>query len=63
MSVLRRLFDPHAYHRALPILASMWPDVLRDPCTRTGGILARQSHLRHFEQFEQAAPAQMEPQR
>lgn len=60
MSVLRRLFDPHAYRRALPVLTSMWPDVLRDPCTRTGGILARQSHLRHFEEFERVAPAQME---
>ncbi len=54
MTTLQELFDPASYQQALPHLAAHWETVLRDPCTRTNGLLVRPRHLAHFETFPAA---------
>lgn len=44
----RLLFEEDAYDRALGSLAARWSEVLRDPCTRTNGVLVRPNALDHF---------------
>ena len=48
LSSARSLFEEEAYDRALPVLEAHWTAVLRDPCTRTNGVLVRPGHLDHF---------------
>jgi len=47
--VLPQLFEPDAYALALPLLREHWTQILRNPCTRTNGVLIRQKHLEFFE--------------
>jgi hypothetical protein len=51
----RALFEQEAYDRAMPLLASHWNEVLRDPCTRTNGALVRPGALDHFQRRDFAA--------
>jgi alcohol dehydrogenase class IV len=51
VSTMRALFDPAAYRDAAPSLATRWPEVLRDPCTRTNSTLVRRGDLAHFTEF------------
>jgi len=44
----RLVFDEDGYDRAVGPLATRWSEVLRDPCTRTNGVLVRPSALEHF---------------
>jgi alcohol dehydrogenase class IV len=46
--VLRELFEPEAFSRALPLLKQNWMRILREPCTRTNGVLVRPQHLAFF---------------
>lgn len=50
--IARALFDPEAYDRALPFLVTHWRSVLRDPCTRTNGVVVRPSTLDYFQRRE-----------
>ncbi|MEJ8568232.1 iron-containing alcohol dehydrogenase [Elongatibacter sediminis] len=40
---LRDLHDPSVYDQTLKTLDAMWPDILRDVCTRTNSALVRES--------------------
>ncbi len=51
LGVTQRLFEPEPYRQALPMLAKLWPVILKDRCTRTNGALVRSKHLAHFEKF------------
>jgi alcohol dehydrogenase class IV len=44
----RFLFEEDLYDRAVGPLAAHWSEVLRDPCTRTNGVLVRPNALDHF---------------
>jgi alcohol dehydrogenase class IV len=48
LSRARALFEEAAYDRAVGPLAERWSEVLRDPCTRTNGVLVRPNALEHF---------------
>jgi len=48
-AVLHQLFEPAGYAQALPVLKENWTKILRDPCTRTNGVLIRQKHIEFFE--------------
>lgn len=54
MSAVQSLFEAAYYRQALPHLAAHWQTILRDPCTRTNGLLVRPQHLAHFETFPTA---------
>lgn len=47
----RALFDTGAYRALLPALERLWPQVLRDPCTRTNCALVRPGALAFFTSF------------
>ena len=48
-SVLQRLFELEGFAAALPFLRENWAKILRDPCTRTNGTLARAGRLDEIE--------------
>jgi alcohol dehydrogenase class IV len=48
MAVARDLFDEDAFGRATPLLKEHWPEVLRDPCSRTNSALVRPESLDYF---------------
>lgn len=45
---LRELFDDADFERTLPTLEERWPQVLRDPLSRSNSALVRRAHLEHF---------------
>ena len=47
--VLQVLYDPQKCSEALPVLRANWARILRDPCTRTNGVLIRPRHLEEIE--------------
>lgn len=47
----RALFDAGAWRSLLPALERLWPQVLRDPCTRTNCALVRPASLSFFTSF------------
>jgi hypothetical protein len=47
--VMRQLFEPQSFSRVLPLVRENWMQILRDPCTRTNGVLVRPQHLAFFE--------------
>lgn len=47
--ILQQLFDPAAVAAALPFLQENWMKILREPCTRTNGVLIRPRHLEEIE--------------
>lgn len=49
--VLKELFDPNAYSKALPNLCKYWDNVLRDPCSRTNSVLVRSTSLKYFQDY------------
>ncbi len=51
---VRELFSQADYRRLLPVLATSWARVLRDPCTRTNVSMVRPRALGWFEAFEAA---------
>ncbi len=46
--VLQSLHDPDLFHRLIPALEATWPEILRDRCTRTNGVLVRPASLGFF---------------
>lgn len=47
-STLRDLYDDDDFGRTLPTLSERWPQVLRNPLSRSNSALVRRSHLTHF---------------
>lgn len=49
---LRSLHDPELFDLLIPALDATWPEILRDRCSRTNGVLVRPSSLGFFVQRE-----------
>jgi alcohol dehydrogenase class IV len=45
---LRYLYDDTLYDALLPLMEQMWLSIMRDPCSRTNGVLVRASHISFF---------------
>lgn len=48
LKVLKNLHESDAYDQALPLLEQHWTTILRDPCSRTNGVLVRQTSKDFF---------------
>ncbi|MFT5124188.1 MAG: alcohol dehydrogenase class IV [Kiritimatiellia bacterium] len=46
--IARDLFDPERFERVRSLMSEHWKSILRDPCTRTNGVLVRRNHLDYF---------------
>jgi alcohol dehydrogenase class IV len=44
----RALFDPERFEPVRRLLGEHWKTILRDPCTRTNGVLVRRGHADYF---------------
>lgn len=47
--VLRGLFEPDSFRKALPAMRQEWRQILRDPCSRTNSVLVRLDWLERLE--------------